>query len=206
MYYLIDFIQWKYFHVMQREIFPTITFCIAVQELEIWVHMCCSKFEEGDSQAQLYRSFWSSQESELCQEEGFQFSKVRISTKLTHPTCKTWILFTILLPAESYYKQLLSHSKSCLFKKNILWLTSVCSTLKPLFFWVAKCTSWAFAFFYQICRVILFNWCEIVINMKIYWRKTSLHYHYLIFSLLRVRCLLLISWLCLEVELWLLEL
>lgn len=109
--------------------------------------------------------------------------------------------FTILLPAESYYKQLLSHSKSCLFKKNILWLTSICSTLKPLFSWVAKCTLWAFAFFYQICRVILFNWCEIVINMKIYWRKTSLHYHYLIFSLLRVRCLLLISWLCLEVEL-----
>jgi len=64
---------------------------VVKEELEIWVHMCCSKFEEGDSQAQLYPSFWSSQESELCQEEGFQFSKVRISTKLTHPTCKTWI-------------------------------------------------------------------------------------------------------------------
>lgn len=62
MYYLFDFIHWKHFHVMQSEIFPTITFCIAVQELEVWVPMYCSKFEEGDSQAQLYQSFWSSQE------------------------------------------------------------------------------------------------------------------------------------------------
>jgi hypothetical protein len=43
-----------------------------------------------------------------------------------------------LLPAESYYKQVLSHSKSYLFEKKILWLTSICSTLKPSFFWVAK--------------------------------------------------------------------